>query len=134
MRYEVYLPVHLFGLSDTTHKNKDISRHIRNNTGKNGYWKKSHFIAFLRACFYNSNKLITQKETFEDFKSLAGITDRDELMSAVAQVPEEDLRTALFLTLLACGKNIEINNELWRREHKRANKAEAMLKSKFPDD
>ena len=50
--------------------------------------------------------------TFEDFKSLAGITDRDELMSAVAQVPEEDLRTALFFTLLACGKNIEINNEL----------------------
>ena len=49
--------------------------------------------------------------TFEDFKSLAGITDRDELMSAVAQVPEEDLRTALFFTLLACGKNIEINNE-----------------------
>lgn len=47
--------------------------------------------------------------TFEDFKSLAGITDRDELMSAVAQVPEEDLRTALFFTLLACGKNIEIN-------------------------
>ena len=67
--------------------------------------------------------------TFEDFKSLAGITDRDELMSAVAQVPEEDLRTALFFTLLACGKNIEINNELWRREHERANRAEAMLKS-----
>lgn len=71
--------------------------------------------------------------TFEDFKSLAGITDRDELMSAVAQVPEEDLRTALFFTLLACGKNIEINNELWRREHEHANQAEAMLKSKFPD-
>jgi len=70
--------------------------------------------------------------TFEDFKSLAGITDSDELMSAVAQVPEEDLRTALFFTLLACGKNIEINNELWRREHERANRAEAMLKSKFP--
>ena len=72
--------------------------------------------------------------TFEDFKSLAGITDRDELMSAVTQIPEEDLRTALFFTLLACGKNIEINNELWRREHERANRAEAMLKSKFPDD
>lgn len=72
--------------------------------------------------------------TFEDFKSLAGITDRDELMSAVTQVPKEDLRTALFFTLLACGKNIEINNELWRREHERANRAEAMLKSKFPDD
>lgn len=71
--------------------------------------------------------------TFEDFKSLAGITDRDELMSAVAQVPEEDLRTALFFTLLACGKNIEINNELCRREHERANRAEAMLKSKFLD-
>ena len=42
--------------------------------------------------------------TFEDFKSLAGITDRDELMSAVAQVPEEDLRTALFLRSLHAAK------------------------------
>lgn len=72
--------------------------------------------------------------TFEDFKSLTEITARDKLMSAASQVPEEDLRTALFLTLLACGKNIEINNELWIREHERANRAKAMLKSKFPDD
>ena len=34
--------------------------------------------------------------TFEVFKSLAGITDHDELMSAVSRIPEEDLRTALF--------------------------------------
>ena len=67
--------------------------------------------------------------TYEDFKSLSGITDRDELMSAVAQIPEEDLRTALFITLLSWGKNIEINEELWKREHERANKAEAMLNS-----
>ena len=67
--------------------------------------------------------------TFEDFKSLAGITDRDELMSAVSRIPEYDLRTALFMTLLAWNKNIEINNELWRREHERANKAEAVLNS-----
>lgn len=65
--------------------------------------------------------------TFEDFKSLAGITDRDELMSAVARVPEEDLRAALFMTLLTWNKNREINNELWKREYERANKAEAML-------
>ena len=71
--------------------------------------------------------------TFEDFKSLARITDRDELMSAVAQVPEEDLRTALFFTLLACGKNIEINNELWKREYELANKAEAVLNSQPSD-
>lgn len=67
--------------------------------------------------------------TYEDFKSLVGITDRDELMSAVAQVSEEDLRAALFMTLLAWNKNIEINNELWKREHERANKAEAVLNS-----
>lgn len=67
--------------------------------------------------------------TYEDFKSLSGITDRDELMSAVAQIPEEDLRTALFITLLSWGKSIEINDELWKREHERANKAEAMLNS-----
>ena len=50
-------------------------------------------------------------------------------MSAVAQVPEEDLRAALFMTLLAWNKNIEINNELWKREYERANKAEAVLNS-----
>ena len=72
--------------------------------------------------------------TYEDFKSLVGIADRDELMSAVAQVPEEDLRAALFMTLLAWSKHLEIDQELWRREHERANRAEAMLKSKFPDD
>ena len=65
--------------------------------------------------------------TYEDFKSLARITDRDELMSAVTQIPEEDLRTALFMTLLVWGRNREINNELWKREYERANKAEAML-------
>lgn len=67
--------------------------------------------------------------TYEDFKSLSGITDRDELMSAVAQIPEEDLRTALFIMLLSWGKSIEINDELWKREHERTNKAEAMLNS-----
>lgn len=68
--------------------------------------------------------------TFEDFKSLAGITDRDELMHAVAQIPEEYLRPALTLTLLAWNKNLEINNELWKREYDRANQAEALLKSR----
>ena len=72
--------------------------------------------------------------TFEDFKSLTGITNRDELMSAVSQIPEEDLRTALFMTLLAWNKNIEINNELWKREHECANRAEAMLNSQSPDN
>ena len=72
--------------------------------------------------------------TFEDFKSLTRITDRDELMSAVAQLPEEDLRTALLMTLLAWSRHIEVDQELWKREHERANKAEAMLKSKFPDN
>ncbi len=42
---------------------------------------------------------------------------------------EEDLRTALFMTLLVWGRNREINNELWKREYERANKAEAMLNS-----
>ena len=65
--------------------------------------------------------------TYEDFKSLAGITDRDELMRAVAQIPEEDLRPALTLTLLAWGKDLQINNELWKRDYDRANQAETML-------
>lgn len=67
--------------------------------------------------------------TYEDFKLLSGIADRDELMSAVAQIPEDDLRTAPFIALLPWGKSIEINDELWKREHKHANKAEAMLNS-----
>ena len=46
--------------------------------------------------------------TYGDFKSLAEITDRDKQMSAVAQIPEEDLRAALFITLLSLGKNMEL--------------------------
>ena len=72
--------------------------------------------------------------TFENFKSLTGITDRDELMSAVSPIPQEDLRTALFFTLLAWSKHLEIDQELWRREYERANQAEAMLKSKSTDN
>jgi len=68
--------------------------------------------------------------TYEDFESLSGITDRDELMRAVTQIPEEDLRTALFMTLLSWRRNMEINNELWKREHDRANKAEALLNTR----
>lgn len=71
--------------------------------------------------------------TFEDFKALAGITDRDELMQAVSQIPEEDLRPALTMTLLAWDKNLQINKELWRREYNRANQAEALLHSRLSD-
>lgn len=71
--------------------------------------------------------------SFEDFKSLAGITDRDELMQAVSQIPEEDLRPALTMVLLAWGKNLQINEELWRREYNRANQAEALLHSRLSD-
>lgn len=72
--------------------------------------------------------------TFEDYKSLTAITDCDELISAISRIPEDDLQAALLMTLLACAKHMEIDQELWRREHERANKAEAMLKSKFPDN
>lgn len=55
-------------------------------------------------------------------------------MFAIVQVPEEDLRTALFMTLLAWGRHMEVDQKLWRQEHERTNKAEAMLKSNFPDN
>ena len=55
--------------------------------------------------------------TFENFKMLTEISDRKELISAVTQIPEEDLRSALVLILLSWNKYSEINNELWRREH-----------------
>lgn len=101
-------------------KNKDVSKHNRNDTKKDIGKSRTLLLSLQPALIINiSHKRRKSMFTFENFKSLTGITDRDELMSAVAQVPEEDLRTALFFTLLACGKNIEINNELWRREHER---------------
>ena len=72
--------------------------------------------------------------SFEDFKALTGITDRDELMRAVAQIPEEDLRPALTMTLLAWSKNLQINQKLWKREYDRANQAEALLNAKLTDN
>ena len=72
--------------------------------------------------------------SFEDFKALTGITDRDELMRAVTQIPEEDLRPALTMTLLAWNKSLQINQELWQREYDRANKAEALLHAKLSDN
>ena len=72
--------------------------------------------------------------TFGDFKALTGITDRDELMRAVAQIPEEDLRPALTMTLLAWSKSLQINQELWKREYDRANQAEALLNARLTDN
>ena len=51
--------------------------------------------------------------SFEDFKALTRFTDRDELMHAIAQIPEEDLRPALTMTLLAWDKNLQINQEFF---------------------
>ena len=72
--------------------------------------------------------------SFEDFKALTGITDCDEVMRAVAQIPEEDLRPALTMTLLATNKYIEIHQELWKREYDRANQAEALLNARLTDN
>lgn len=69
--------------------------------------------------------------TFEDFKSLTAIINRDKLMSAISRIPEDDLWTALLMTLPACAKHMEIDQELWIQEHERSYKAETMLKSKF---
>ena len=67
--------------------------------------------------------------TAENFKSLVGIKDRNELMRAISQMTEEDLRTALTLAILSWNKSEQINSELWKREFDRANEAEAQLKN-----
>jgi len=61
--------------------------------------------------------------TYEDFKYLISITDRNELIHAISQIPEEDLRSAFVLVLLAWEKNQEINQELWNRKFNSSDKA-----------
>lgn len=67
--------------------------------------------------------------TADDFKSLIGIKDRNELMAAISKMTEEDAKTALTLALLSWNKSAEINTELWKREFDRANEAEERLKN-----
>ncbi len=60
--------------------------------------------------------------TYENFKNIIDITDRNELIHAISQIPEEDLRSAFFLVLLAWKKNQEINQELWNRKFNSSDK------------
>lgn len=52
----------------------------------------------------------------EKLSKLGGITDRDEMISACSNIPDEDLRTALVLLALSFNKNTEVNNELFRKQ------------------
>lgn len=71
--------------------------------------------------------------TVEDFKSLIGIKDRNNLMLAISQMTEDDLRTALTLAILSWNKSEQINSELRKQASDRANEAEAQLKNMSKD-
>ena len=53
----------------------------------------------------------------EKLGKLGGITDRDAMISACSDIPDEDLRTALVLLALTFNKNTEVNNELFRKQN-----------------
>ncbi len=54
--------------------------------------------------------------TYENLRDLISITNRKELIHAVSEIPEEDLRTALVLVLLAWQKSQQINQGLQDRK------------------
>ena len=53
----------------------------------------------------------------EKLSKLGGITDRDEMIRACSDIPDEDLRTALVLLALTFNKNTEVNNEIFRKQN-----------------
>lgn len=52
----------------------------------------------------------------EKLSKLGGINDRDEMIKACSDIPDEDLRTALVLLALTFNKNTEVNNEIFRKQ------------------
>ena len=53
----------------------------------------------------------------EKLSKLGGINDRDEMIKACSDIPDEDLRTALVLLALTFNKNTEVNNEIFRKQN-----------------
>lgn len=57
----------------------------------------------------------------EKLSKLGGITDRDEMISACSNIPDEDLRTALVLLALTFNKNTEVTDEIFRKQNAEIN-------------
>lgn len=45
--------------------------------------------------------------------------DRDDAFSAVAEIPDEDVRTALVSVVMLYRSSVAMEKELWNREHDR---------------
>ncbi len=65
--------------------------------------------------------------TKEKLEVLVCAKDRDELISAVRQIPEDELRTALILAVTLYKQSTRLEQELWDKEHKRCAELEAEL-------
>lgn len=50
--------------------------------------------------------------------------ERDDVFSAVAEIPDEDLRTALIAVVMLYKNSVAMEKELWNREHERCQSLE----------
>lgn len=53
---------------------------------------------------------------FEELRTLAEITDQDEMIKACKIIPDEELRLALVVLALAYNKNEQSNREIFHRQ------------------
>ena len=53
----------------------------------------------------------------EKLSKLGGITDRDEMIKACSDIPDEELRLALMTLALAYNQNVKTNEEIFRKQN-----------------
>lgn len=53
--------------------------------------------------------------------------ERDDVFSAVAEIPDEDVRTALVSVVMLYKSSVAMEKELWNREHDRCQSLEREL-------
>ncbi len=54
--------------------------------------------------------------TRDDMMKLAGITDRDDLVRAVNEIPDEDVRAALVMAIALMRRNVELGTAQWNKK------------------
>lgn len=64
----------------------------------------------------------------EFIASIAGVTDRDELLGKIAVIPDEEVRVVLALITLSWNKSVEINEVISARQNKRIRELEEQIK------
>ena len=65
--------------------------------------------------------------TRDDLLKLAGKTDRDDVVKAVSEIQDKDLRDALVMTVIMMNRNIEMENAVWRQKNDECNQLQAEL-------